>query len=147
MSYQIHRDMKTIFTFILLLTTGITFGQNNSFQSNTEIEEFKSEIASFTAEKLGSTVYLNWTVASNDDNHYYLIEKSNKTDDNFEVVNIKRGVKSPEGVKLLNSFSEDHKSPEDVYYRVRLVGSDMAEVISQNIKVANANTIVSNKKD
>lgn len=116
--------IAALLLFFLLTLATVCFGIERSKADTTLQKETIAphyELIAFSAKQVANKKYINWTVASNQDNYYFLLERS--TDgENFTAIHMKKGFISPKGQQLQYSFIDDESvQAEKFYYRIKLL--------------------------
>lgn len=92
-------------------------------------------LISFTAEKIQENAHLNWTTASEENNDYFIVEKS-IDNINFEEIDRVKGAGNSN--KIIKYQSIDYNLSEGIsYYRLRQVDFDSKFSISNVVAVRN----------
>lgn len=91
---------------------------------DTEINTSENyRLNSFTIKYFDGKAYIKWVVIEPDENIFYMVERSadNLT---YEVVNTKKGTKSPNNIELMHSFTDTKPLPCVSYYRIKRMKDD-----------------------
>ncbi len=107
---------------------------SNTASTDCSIVPLPVELLSFTGEKSGSTVALNWTTASEKDNDYFEVQKRNKLGF-FETFAVEKGAGNTSSFIRYAAIDEAPTDKEN-YYQLKQVDFDGNTVISDIISVS-----------
>lgn len=141
------KHLHILFSLIIIVFIN-QIGHAQSYQNTddiiankeTNVPETQTLQATLKAVYVSDKVYVNWVTSENNQENYYMIERS---DDGitFNVIGLKNGVKSTISQGLLFSFIDNNPLNNYSYYRIIQIVNHSIEKMTAAVEVFTKPTI------
>lgn len=109
-----------VLLFLITLAVTTINAQSINKENSTSPDYF---IEYFKVTELNNVLYFNFLIIENNNNIGYVLESS-VNESEFQSIQIKQGVKSPNRVPLLYCYSEKLMNNENTTYRIKRISAD-----------------------